>query len=232
MRIGVLLCDHVREYLQPRFGDYPLFFARLLERIAPQSSVAIYDVTRDQYPAHTSECDVYLITGSKKSCYEPEEWIIRLHDYIRQCRVERRPMVGICFGHQVMARALGGVVEKSTKGWGVSVHTYLVDEAHEIFDGQRVLRLVCSHQDQVIEPGRGGEVIGGNDFCPNAIITYDGISISTQGHPEFSKEYSRTVLDLRRDAVGEQTYRQALRDYAKPLDSELVASSLLYYHRR
>lgn len=232
MRIGILLCDHLRASLQPKYGDYPQIFTELLVHVVPDSSVTIYDVTQNQYPSRIDECDVYLISGSKRSCYEPEEWIIRLHDYVRQCSVEKRPLVGICFGHQVMARALGGEVARSSKGWGVGVHTYLVEKRQEIFSHQQLVRTVCIHQDQVIEPGKGGETVGGNDFSPNGIITYGDTSISTQGHPELSRAYAREVLEIKRDAVGEQAYRQALRDYAKVPDSELIAASLINYHRR
>ena len=230
MRVGVLLCDRVKEELQPKHGDYPNFFEPLILEAMPESEVTFFDVTCMQFPSQRSMCEVYVVSGSKKSCNDPDAWITQLHEFVYECFQHHTPLVGICFGHQVMARALGGEVERSHKGWGVGVHSYYLTKQRHLFDNQSEVRLICSHQDQVTKVGKGGEVIGGSEFCPNAIVTYKECHIGIQAHPELSKDYARDSLAKRKHLVGDATYFQALHGLEQQVDSVMVAQGLLKYH--
>ena len=123
-------------------------------------------------------------------------------------------MVGICFGHQVIARALGGTVAKSDKGWGVGVNVYYVSELPVQGDdearggGSGVLKLVASHQDQVTVLPPGARPVVSNDHCENAGFVIGDHVLTLQGHPEFSAEYSEAIMAFRHDMIGAERVSQ------------------------
>jgi GMP synthase-like glutamine amidotransferase len=123
-------------------------------------------------------------------------------------------MVGICFGHQVIARALGGTVAKSDKGWGVGVNVYNVSELPVQGDDEvrgdesGFLKLVVSHQDQVTVLPPGARNVVSNDHCENAGFVMGGHIFTLQGHPEFSAEYSEAIMTFRYDMIGAERVAQ------------------------
>jgi GMP synthase-like glutamine amidotransferase len=124
VKIGILKTDAVRPEWVPEFGEYPDMFIALLGELDPTLEFSVYDVEQGEYPADIDEVDAYLITGSKSSVYEDKPWIARLIDFVRELHRRGKKLVGICFGHQLVAQALGGKTEKSAKGWGVGRHTH------------------------------------------------------------------------------------------------------------
>ena len=199
MKLGILQCDDVAPQLMDEFENYPEMFKTAFSDVDPTLDYQTYAVHRGELPATTDACDAYLITGSKMGVYEPHDWIPRLENFIRQLYQENRRLVGICFGHQVMSQALGGLVAKSDKGWGVglsfnqvTVHKPWMQPASDRID------LVVSHQDQVLELPEQTEVLASSQFCPNYLLQYGGCFLSVQGHPEFSKEYSTAIMNMRR----------------------------------
>ena len=127
MKIGILQADAVLDQFQPEFGDYPAMFQTMLEKAAESVlemniEVVHFDIEHGTYPDTVDECDGYIITGSKKSVYEDEPWIHRLRDYVGELHNAKAKLVGICFGHQMIALALGGSTEAADVGWGVGVH--------------------------------------------------------------------------------------------------------------
>lgn len=224
MQLGILQCDSVRPELQPEFGNYPDMFQRLLTTERVQPEYRIYDLSQDQFPRSPDECDAWLITGSKRSVYEPEPWIERAHQLVRELDAERRPLVGICFGHQMIARALGGAVEKASAGWGVGVHTSRIIEPRPWMQpGRERLSLLVSHQDQVIEPPARACHLAGHDFCPYDMFQIDDHILTFQGHPEFCHGYSRAMIELRREQIGADTARAGLDSLAQPADADVAA---------
>ena len=170
MKLGILKTDAVRPEWVPEFGEYPDMFAELLAAEDPTMSFAVYDVEEGEYPAEIDEVDAYLITGSKSSVYEDKPWIHALIDFVRELHARRKKIVGICFGHQLVAQALGGKTEKSPKGWGVGLQKYAFNQSPEWHDqGEAGFHILASHQDQVVELAEGAEVLAGSDFCENAV---------------------------------------------------------------
>ena len=139
-KIGILRADDVSPELASEYGEYPemvenLLVSANLARGADAKSLEFtsYPVNRQQYPSHIDEVDGYIITGSKSSVYDNEPWIAELHRFIRALHNSNKKTVGICFGHQIIASALGGKVEKATAGWGVGVKaTHLSKAAADI----------------------------------------------------------------------------------------------------
>ena len=232
MRIGILKTDQVREDLVGEFGEYPDMFMALLAPVDPELEFVVYDVEQGEYPGDIDEVDAYLMTGSKSSVYEDKEWIHRLSDFVRELHEHRKKLVGICFGHQMVAHALGGRTEKSDKGWGVGAHEALFHRIPEWHDGEDPeFVLLVSHQDQVVETAPGTEVLAGSDFCENAVCQLGDHILTLQGHPEFIKAYSDQIMELRREQIGEERYHGGKESLARPLDRERVADWIVKFLR-
>lgn len=232
MKIAILRTDTVFPELSARFGEYPDMFIRLLSAAEPGHEFSVFDVEHGCLPAAPHTADAYLITGSKAGVYEDIEWIHRLQDFVRSLHAARRPTIGICFGHQLIAQALGGRVERSDRGWGVGVHSARwYHHPPWLEDSPTRLRLLVSHQDQVITPAAGTTILAGSAFCPVAACQLGDHLLSFQGHPEFAPGYARGLLELRRGALGEDRYRRALASLNESTDSASIARGMLAFLR-
>ena len=233
MKIGVLKTDDVREQLVGEFGEYPEMFAELLRAQDSDLEFVTYEVQRGQYPADMDEVDAYLITGSKTGVYEDKPWIPPLMDFVRELHKAKKPTIGICFGHQLIAHALGGKTRKSDKGWGVGVHSYELQETPAwMSEPQGSFSLLVSHQDQVEELPPGAKVLASSDFCPMAMVQVDDHMLTFQAHPEFTKPYSESLLELRREAFGEDVVAKGKASLQNDIHESAVARWMLEFLRK
>ncbi|MFC4443583.1 glutamine amidotransferase-related protein [Caulobacter henricii] len=194
MRIGLLETGAPPESLQPAFGRYGGMFQTLL---GGDHQYTVYDVQAGQLPGAPGEQDAYLITGSSAGVYDDLAWIAPLMDFLRAAKGQAA-LVGVCFGHQVMAQAFGGQVVKSDKGWGVGLHRYEVARPQAWTDAPSVA-IPASHQDQVVVLPPATTVIGGSPFTPYGLLSYDDApAISMQFHPEFDPAYAAALIEARR----------------------------------
>ncbi|MDU8910237.1 type 1 glutamine amidotransferase [Aestuariicoccus sp. MJ-SS9] len=215
MKIGILQTGHVAETLVPINGDYPEIFARFLS--GRGLSFDNYAVCDGVFPAGPDAAEGWLITGSKFGAYEDHDWIPPLEALIRDIHAARLPMIGVCFGHQIIAQALGGRVEKFKGGWSVGAVSYPIN------GGQVTLN--AWHQDQVVELPTGAEVVSSTDFCANAALLYDDRIFTIQPHPEIDRTYIEGLLEVRAPGVVPEEQRQAaLRALDTPTDSEKLAA--------
>ncbi|MEE8059830.1 MAG: amidotransferase [Pseudomonadales bacterium] len=232
MKLGILKTDDVRPEWVEKFGEYPDMFATLLRQVDPDLKIQVYEVQLGQYPKTIDEVDAYLITGSKASVYEDKDWIHQLAEFVRQLSSARKKMVGICFGHQLIAHALGGKTEKSAKGWGVARHTVaLTDNAGHLAEVGTPFSILVSHQDQVTAPAVGAQILASSEFCPMAMCQLDDYMLSFQGHPEFTPDYSQALLDLRRETYGKELYKEGVKSLNLPIDQQLVAGWIMDFIR-
>jgi GMP synthase-like glutamine amidotransferase len=194
MKIGLLETGEPPEALQPTFGGYGGMFQDLL---GPGHDYVVYDVQAGVLPADPAECDAYIVTGSAAGVYDDLPWIAPLKAFLVEA--DRQPLVGVCFGHQVMAEAFGGKVVKSDKGWGVGLHVYDVAEPQSWMDEGVKVAVPASHQDQVVEIPPGARAVAGSAFTPAGVLVYDDRpAISMQFHPEFEPAYARALIEARR----------------------------------
>lgn len=203
MKIGILECGHTMPEVETKHGTFPDMFARLLD--GNDFSYATYDVEFMEFPDNVTECDGWLLTGSKHGAYEDHPFIEPLKTFIRDSYAAGVPMVGICFGHQIIAQALGGHVEKFKDGWALGLNEYK-------FDGLGTVALNAWHQDQVIRLPEGARPVASNDFCANAALVYDNRAFTVQPHPEFGSDVIGDYIDLRR---GTADYADTVMDRAK-----------------
>lgn len=217
MKLAILETGRPPGDLAQRFGDYPSMMVRML---GPGFETETLDVADGQLPSDPSAHDAYLITGSPAGVYDPLPWIEPLGEFIRSAKDSK--MVGICFGHQVMAEALGGHVEKSEKGWGVGLHRYAIRPAVPWMDGAREIAVPVSHQDQVVVQPPATEVVASSDFTPYAALAWaDRPAISFQFHPEFAPDYAKALIAERYDIVPDPD--DAIASLDGPNDSARVA---------
>ena len=223
IRLGILNCDILSDAVVANFGDYPRMFQRFFGGSQSEFSYQVYRVQDGEFPADIRENDVYLITGSKASAYRREPWMLNLEVFIRSVVEEEIPLMGFCFGHQIVAQALGGGVAKSDKGWGVGVRKMNVLKRCDWMQVPlREFSLLYSHQDQVVELPPGAVTFAGDAFCSCAGMMLGSRVLTFQGHPEFDKDYLRYLLGVRRSIIGEVETEQALRSLSKPLDKRPV----------
>lgn len=214
MLIGILQTGQAPDILAPVSGDYPDMFQKLL---ADQGlSFRTYRVLDMEFPASVAECDGWLITGSRFGAYEDHAFIPPLETFIRDAYAKAVPMVGICFGHQIIAQALGGKVEKFQGGWSVGPTEY-------DFDGETV-RLNAWHQDQVVARPPMAEVAGCSDFCENAALVYGDRIFTVQAHPEFKTDFVDGLMKTRgKGLVPDHVMAEAGARLDQPIDDQILA---------
>ena len=191
MQIGILQCGHfptATGYPERTYSD--LYSTLLAGRGLTFKTWSVVDM---EFPSGVDDAEGWLLTGSRFGAYDDQPFIPPLKDFVRTAYEARVPMVGICFGHQIMAEALGGRVEKYQGGWSAGRVEY-------DFDGE-TLPLHAWHQDQVVEKPEDATVIAGTAFCEFAALAYEGPALSIQPHPEFDTEAVRLLLDTRAPGV-------------------------------
>ena len=198
MKIGILQVGKAPEELIDAYGSYADMFIALLGITSDSFVFKVYESCDGEFPVDANECDGWIITGSKHGVYEDLAWIPKLSQLIVEISRAKIPLVGICFGHQIIAQALGGLVEKSDKGWGIGLDTYsLSDKASWMGTIGNEITLNIIHQDQVIRAPEGAVVYASSDFCLNAGFYIDEHILTIQGHPEFLVEFTSKILALR-----------------------------------
>ncbi len=196
--IGILETGRPPAELRPKWGNYDGMMRTML---GVHRSYRTYDVQTGDLPAQPGECAAYVITGSPAGVYDDLPWIEPLLAFIRASR-GRAKMIGVCFGHQAMAKAFGGEVIKSPKGWGLGLHRYEIVEPPPFMREPVGLAIPAAHQDQVVSLPPGARVLAASAFTPYATLAYDDDTLSMQAHPEFTPRFAAALIEARREVFG------------------------------
>ena len=235
MKLTIIQTGGVPPSLRDRFGPYPAMFQRMFDEAGEPFEYETVAVYEDAPFPDAAGLEGIIITGSAAGVYDTHyAWMEPLRHFIRAAYAARTPMLGVCFGHQIMADALGGDVRKSEKGWGLGRHTYAV-KSRPAFLGTEApaLRIACSHQDQVITPPAEAEVFLASAFTPNAGLVYrNGAAISLQPHPEFDDAYTLALAELRRGKAPDEVVDTAVSSLTTASDSKETAGYLGAFLRR
>jgi len=202
-----------------RHGSFPQMFERMIGAVDASASFATVRLVDGDALPDPAGLDAVLITGSPAGVYDDLDWIAPLERFVRAAYDARLPMVGVCFGHQLIAQALGGVVRKSEKGWGIGRHVYDVLPGNGVIDGSEIA-IAASHQDQVIAPPADATTILHSTFTPHAGILYgNGTTLSVQPHPEFTAAFAHVCCDKAgRHSAPERLVATAKASLDQPLD--------------
>jgi len=233
LRIGLLLCDHLDLDVAAQVGDYPDLFSA---RFAPLGvDLVVHDLTVGEFPTDLDALDGWIVSGSRRSTYEDEDWIHDLEDLVRRLVEQRRKLIGICFGHQMVAQALGGVVERAEVGWGVGVKSFDLTASAPWIDRDHTpsgrFSLLTSHRDQVTRLPEGAEVLATAGYCPVGAYRIDDHVFCVQGHPEWIPELSRILMGSRRIGIGGPVADTALVTLDAPIDAPLVVEWMADFFR-
>ena len=227
MKLTLIQPTDVPEALQSRFGAYSLMFHRMFAGQGFEFETV--NLTAGQPLPDPAKLEAVLVMGSSAGVYDNHlAWMEPLRVFIRSAYAQKTPMLGICFGHQIMADALGGDVRKSEKGWGLGRHVYTVTTRPAHIGGDLPeFAIACSHQDQVIVPPAEAETFLASEFTPNAGLIYrNGAAMSLQPHPEFEDDYALALAELRRGKAPDPVIDTALKSVARASDSREMAGYL------
>lgn len=213
-RVGLLLCDEIAPPHRGIAGDYPELYARLFP---DDVEVLAFRADHHELPAAPVDCDGWLIGGSRCSVYDDVGWIHRLIRFTERL-IGVRPVVGICFGHQLVARVLGAEVARV--GWSVGAVDYRVHRPEATAD--ETLTIVASHQDQALELPAGTDLVASAPGCPIAGFANDAV-LTLQGHPEFTGPLGASLVNERREQLGPELTAAALASLDAPLDTAQAA---------
>lgn len=224
MRVGILEVGRPPEEIASGFASYPGMTVEWLG--CDRETTACLPLLDGALPPDPDERDLWIITGSRHSVYEDHAFIPPLRDFIRTCFERKRKLVGICFGHQIIADAVGGEVVRFARGWALGPHSYDVDPARAPGGFPAgTLRMHAFHQDQVVRAPESAVRIASSEFCENAAFWYPGQAITFQAHPEFRDDYMTAVLNMRRGRpLPEDRVDDALGKVGQPIDSPALAA--------
>ncbi len=209
MRLGILNATTPADealFQMPEMTNFCTFFAQVPHNL----TFVEYRITEGDLPPTPQACDAYLVTGSPQGVYDPQPWISALADFLRQSYAAGQKLVGICFGHQILAHALGGHAEKAVVGWGMGLRRFPIAATPgwmtpALTQGQ----LYFCHQDQVMRLPAGAQRLAGDAFCPNTIFVIGDQVLGIQGHPEFSTAFMAVLIDTLGEQAGATVAAQA-----------------------
>ena len=218
MDICILHIGHTEPDEKPKHLPSPERFRRALAPLLPDANWTVISAVKDILPT-PSAFDAYIITGGKFSVFEDLDWQFRLFDFIRDVDRQHIKMIGICYGHQAIAHALGGTVERSPKGWGVGLMPVSVTSETDFAPPAQDILLHAMHQDQVASTPEGAHIFLSSDFCPISGFTLGDHFLAIQQHPDFNPDINRDLINKRIDRIGERA-QTALASCAGQDDTE------------
>lgn len=209
MKLGIL------DAVQPEYMDMDIAtdgekFIDLLNESGFAGEKVVYNVGGGVFPATLADCDAYLISGSPASVYHDEAWIGELIGFVQAAHAVKTPMVGICFGHQVIAQALGGQVERRAGGWHLGLKSFELMTAQAWMEpAPQTCQIYHIHQDEVVSLPPEAVRIGQSPTCANSMSLIGNHIMSMQGHPEQPLRAMQNFIRVLGDKVPPETQAEA-----------------------
>ncbi len=226
--LGLILCDHLRDEFKGDFPEYEVMFKSAFESHTPKLIWKIFDAINGELPENIDSCDGYLISGSGSSVYEQKKWMLSLEDFINELDFKNKPTVGLCFGHQIMAKALGGEVICAPAGWGIGFAKCLIDSDNpkNELGLEGVIAVGICHQDQVVKLPSNATSVGSAPHCKNFLIQFTRKMVGLQGHPEFEPGYISALLEKTKTQLTPLGYSVALESKAIIPDNQIIRKAI------
>lgn len=203
MRLCILDNDLLDGELATRYTSFGAMFIHLLDSVGATWTYEIFTTQLGQYPASFDAYDAVLLTGSGADSFSDEAWVVELRKQVTHLVQSRKKMIGVCFGHQLIALCMGAPVGRAPQGWGAGRMTYNWHRPDLPHCAQRTqIALLASHQDQVFALPPGATLVASSAFCPVAAFTVGQDIFCIQAHPEFDEAFSAHLLDEQREVLG------------------------------
>lgn len=230
LQICILETDVLRPELVDQYDSYGRMFEQLFARQPIAAEFKVYNVMEGHYPPDSERYDAYLVTGSKADSFGSDAWIQTLKTYLLERYNRGDKLLGVCFGHQLLALLLGGKAERAVQGWGVGIHQYrMANKPTWMSPDLEDLTLLISHQDQVTQLPDNATLLASSEFCPIASYCIGDQVLCFQGHPEFVHDYSRALLDLRQQHIGEPAYSKGVDSLQHDHQGHTVAEWMMRF---
>ena len=224
MKLCVLENDIIDDVVADRYPSYGVLFTDLFRSAKPDIEVDVFDAMNMQYPDSFDDYDAVLLSGSRCDAFGQEEWVLELKKRTEQLMAEKKKLIGVCFGHQLIALILGAEMGRAPQGWGMGRMSYTWNkESSPIALEGEGFSLLVSHQDQVLTEPKGATIIASSEFCPIAAYTVDKHVICFQGNPEFVEGYSEYIINKRKDSLTPEQYERFLGSLQYGHDGKKIA---------
>jgi GMP synthase-like glutamine amidotransferase len=230
MKLCILDNDILDGHLAEAYSSFGALFIRLFEGVGADWTMEVFNTQLGRYPASFDEFDAVLLTGSRADAFSDAPWAAELRRRVTALLEARKKMVGVCFGHQLIALCMGAPVGRAPQGWGVGRMTYdwhRPDLPHSA--GRTQISLLASHQDQVFELPKGAALVASSAFCPVAAFTVGQQVFCIQPHPEFETAISAHLMDKRRGILGEERYAAASASLQHGHEGEHIARMVVTF---
>jgi GMP synthase-like glutamine amidotransferase len=218
-KVGLLICDHVADEFKHIDGEYLDMFRKLL----PSLELEPYYVVDGHFPQSVDDHNAYVCNGSMYSVYHPAAWIVSLKDFVYKIGASNKKFVGVCFGHQMIAHAMGGVVQKAPVGWCVGAHTFkIVSKEAWMQPAKETCNVLMLCQDQVTKLPKRSRVLATSPDCEIGMYLVNECMLGIQGHPEFSREYNEALIIKRKDRIGKVKANAAIDSFYLPIHDDTI----------
>jgi len=230
MKLCILENDLLDAPLQDAYGGFGAMFQRLLRQAGAVGEFDVFNTVRGEYPESFDAYDAVLLTGSRADSFSQEPWVLALKDKVTALLETKRKLIGVCFGHQLIALCMGAKVGRAPQGWGAGRMQYAwtapdLPQAQ----GRTGIALLASHQDQVFDLPSGAKLLATSEFCPVAAFGVDDQVFCVQPHPEFVEDFSAYLLNKRRSILGEDKYTSSTASLAHGHDGLDVARMMVAF---
>lgn len=231
MKICILDNDTLDAAVAPTYSSYGAMFVRLLRDAGAKDWLfELFDTQKGEYPASFDGYDAVLLTGSRADSFSSDPWVVELRKQVELLLRDKKKLVGVCFGHQLIALCMGAKVGRAPQGWGAGRMRYDWHAPNlPNAEGRTEIALLASHQDQVFELPDGATLLASSDFCPVAAFAVGEQVFCVQPHPEFVEDYSAYLLNRRREHLGEDTYTTSTNSLALGHDGQHVARMMVAF---
>jgi GMP synthase-like glutamine amidotransferase len=211
MKIALLKCGTPPADLMHIAGDFSQMFFSLFSKVSSEISWQVYDLTKKEYPLSMDEVSGFISTGSGHSVYDDNPWINQYCDFVKNLFKKEKKFIGICFGHQMIAHALGGKTVNSNRGWGVGLKKIKIYKAMKWMEPPlSEYHLLVSHKDQVEILPPQAVLLGGNSHCPKAMFQLQDHFLGIQAHPEFTSAFAKALMHKRAHFIESSIFEKAL----------------------